>query len=115
MSSNEHERAFLDKTRSVLDQGAQDLDTGTLVRLREMRERALEGPSSRANWLIPAGGLAVAASVAILTVAVWTAGPGESGLMPSLDDMELLSDSGSLDFFEELEFYAWLEKEEGSG
>lgn len=131
---NKEDQVFLDKAKSVLDENVDDLDTDTLARLRQARQQALDSTSgkantkwassaggqlvaatSRATWILPAGGLAVAATVAVLTVNVWTTKPIESEITVAFNDIDLLTSSESLEFYEELEFYAWLDEHDANG
>ena len=114
MSSDELNRAFEHKVKHVLDESVEDLDAHTLSRLKQARHRALDSASihHRPAWLLPTGGFAVAASVAVLTVILWHGKPVDQDMMQGFEDLELLSSGESLEFYEDLDFYTWLEYEE---
>lgn len=102
---------FLDAVRNELDRSCDALDGQTLSRLNAMRHAALEQkPGKRFTLLFPFGGL-VSACVLVLTVSLLYR-PGllqdERPVISPLEDLEILSDSESLDFFEDYEFYQWL-------
>ncbi len=109
----ERERAFVERARAALDQRAHELNPPIDGRLRAARRTALEGAAgSRPRWLW-ASGLAVAAT-AVLAVFLWLAPPTQ-GPAPQLEDLELLSSSESLEFYEDLEFYDWLAQDGPTG
>jgi hypothetical protein len=114
MSSDEQNRAFEHKVKDMLDDSVEHLDAQTLSRLKQARHRALDSASihRRPAWLIPTGGFAVAASVAVLTAILWHGKPVDHDMMQGFEDLELLSSSESLEFYEDLDFYSWLEYEE---
>lgn len=113
MTDNEDEQ-FLSRVRANLDAAEEQLDGATRTRLAAIRREAVQqgqGGSWR-EWLVPVGGLAAVATVAALSINLWMAPPpGEETAFP-LEDMALLSDSEGPEFYENLEFYQWLENEE---
>jgi hypothetical protein len=115
MTDDQHDNEFLTKVRANLDAAREQLDEHTRSRLTTLRHEALERGQVRrppwTQWLLPAGGLAVAVTVAALSVNLWTAKPVMDEALP-LEDMALLSDSEGPEFYEDLEFYQWLAEEE---
>ena len=107
---NEPRDDFLQRAKRLLDEAEQGLDGATRTRLRAARREALAAGArpSRPAWLLPAGGLAVAATVAALSVVLWQAPPPELEPLTALEDIALLSDEADPAFYEELDFYAWL-------
>ena len=110
---------LLKMSKSTLDQAVDGLDDATLRDLRCVRREALLAgkPSvseKRSAWLLPVGGLATAATVAVLTVSLWLTPPEHdlSTQLPPLEDLALLGDAESLEFYEELDFYLWLDDED---
>jgi hypothetical protein len=106
--------AFLRQVRQDLDHSCAALDGQTLSRLNRIRHTALERKAvrRRSPFLLPFGGL-VTASVLVFSVMLSdrTQDPVETApaaAAEQLEDMELLSASEGLDFYEELEFYQWL-------
>ena len=128
-------QAWVLRTRDLLDQSAAQLDAGTLSRLNRARQAALEqleAPPRRTpvllHWL---GAGALAAGLALLVWRGVLPGPDAGPVMPLAEapttvtpsadvpvaaaDFELLADPDSYALLEDLEFYAWLEAEEGRG
>ena len=108
---------FLDKMKHTLDTAAEEIDDATQTRLRAIRREALavrEAPY-RSAWWVNAGGLATVATLTILTVSLWTVTPDEAVFIPPLEDIALLSDQDELEFYEDLDFYLWLDDEKDAG
>ncbi len=104
------EKRFLESVRRELDQSVEALDAATLSRLNQARQRALDAGLGRQVWWRPlAAGLALA-SVAVLAVSLWLARPAVEP--QALDDLELLTAAEPIEFYEELEFYEWLDSEQ---
>jgi hypothetical protein len=107
---------FERRTKRLFDDGATSLDAATRSRLTRARNRALEelAPSkARFRWsLVPAGGVAVAAVLAVLLF-VHPRVPSDTALQASsLADLELLLGDEDLQMLDEdIEFYGWLEEQ----
>lgn len=115
--SKDNER-FLQQLESTLDQSAEALDDATLRDLRNARRKAVTASEKRpAAWLLPVSGLATAATVAVFSVSLWMPSPqpGMDAQLSPLEDLALLGDSESLEFYEDLDFYLWLDDENQSG
>ena len=106
---NERQDDFLRTTATVLDEAEHGIDGATRTRLAAARREALAAAerTRRPPWLLPAGGLAVAATVAALTVGLWQVQPVDDGLA-ALEDIALLSDEADPAFYADLDFYTWL-------
>lgn len=113
--------AWVNQTRALLDDSVRDLDAATLSRLNRARQAALEQHRPRAArvWLLPAG-LASACAL-LLAVAVWqphrhiesqSTAPGTTSAKADGDG---LADEASLEFYQDLEFYAWLDAQNKDG
>jgi len=109
-------------SKSTLDQAAEELDDATLRDLHGVRRKALlaskpTASKKRPAWLLPVGGLATAATVAVLSVSLWLTSPETipSTQLPPLEDLALLGDVESLEFYEDLDFYLWLDDEKEAG
>ena len=126
---SEDQDKFVDQVRQQLDQQIDELDDKTRLRLRQARANALAvGDRKGANWfgLNNVGRGAVAfASLSMLAVAVWLAVPtsqgpemlahsGESDTVQAqvFDDIELLAAVEELEFYEDVEFYYWVETQD---
>lgn len=97
--------------RKELDRSCDALDGYTLSRLHRMRSAALERPQSRwKSLLLPFGGLVTACAM-VLTVNLTlrtTDLPVDVAGEATLEDIEILTMSESLDLYEDYEFYQWL-------
>lgn len=129
---SEDQDKFIKQARQQLDQQVDELDGETLSRLRQARARALEaGKSKGVGWFglgEMAGGAMALASVCVIAVAVWLAVPmfeepdlvvhtssNEETQLQVLDDLELLADAQEPEFYEDIEFYYWLETQDAQG
>jgi len=112
----ENKERFLQQLESTLDQSADTLDDATLRDLRNARRKAVNASDKRPAWLLPMGGLAAAATVAAFSVSLWmsTPQPGMDAQLSPLEDLALLGDAESLEFYEDLDFYLWLDDENKS-
>jgi len=114
------EQAFLDKARQELDSSCEGLDGQTLSRLNRIRHEALERDSHPGRALLaPFGGL-VTACVLVMLVSVYYPGQNTYTTVPvqesasAVEDLDILISPESIDFFENLEFYQWLEENESA-
>lgn len=109
--------AFMEQVRRELDQSCNALDGHTLSRLNTMRHAALEHKLRKPRaFLLPFGGL-VSACVLVLTVSLLDHSGQFTDNAPvntPLEDLEILTSSESLDFFENYEFYQWLAEDKTS-
>ena len=121
---NEFEdHGWISRTKVLLDESADGLDAATLSRLNRARRAALEHARPRVarRWFLPAG-LASACGL-LLAVAVWHArAPADAARLPELPfsagvssngaDIDLVSSDDSLELYQDLEFYAWLDAQD---
>lgn len=104
------------RARALLDQGAEQLDHVTLQRLARARHAALHGetrnPRRRvAPWI----GAAVAASlVAAITLNGWM-GSERAPYEVAAMDLELLTAREEFEFYQDLDFYEWLDEAKDEG
>src|SRR5262245_12159029 len=107
---------FEQQTKQLFDDGVAGVDAATRSRLTRARHRALEElQPSKARWgwsFVPAGGVAVAAVLAVLLF-VHPRPPTEAGLQAAqLGDLEILFSEEDLQMLDDdLEFYGWLEEQ----
>ena len=103
------------KSKALFDEHLTRLDAATLSRLNQARQTALDEldkpgvRSLRGRWLP----LAAAASVSALALAVYLQGGSQmGGEIPdaAVSDLEILLAEDSLELYEELDFYLWLEE-----
>jgi hypothetical protein len=113
MNEQDKEKQFVDNVKKALDLGAENLDAGTQSKLTRMRHQALDagerkGFDIRQWFTLPAVGWATACLI-VLGLAIYMQQP--NGATPLLEDIELLAAEDNLEFYDSLEFYAWLAEE----
>ena len=106
---------FAQEAKALFDASVDEMDAATLSTLNRGRHYALEkAEAPRTRWLrwAPAAGVATAVLIAVM---VTLPGPSQVEVMPAARaDMEILLGEDSIEMFEELEFYSWLDMmEEG--
>ena len=111
------EQSFINSTRQILDSSAEQLDADISRRLRLARAKALESYTQKHSFWKPAGGLALA-TMMLIAIGVWQFGSNErvntlNGEAQAIEDLELIASSDSMQLYENLEFYQWLEVIEG--
>lgn len=111
MTEHDKEQAFLHKARSLLDNSADELEPSTVDALKQLRRQALSQPTRRL-WQTPYPALAMAATV-IIAVAVVVLNPAtQPSDMSELEDLPMLTSDEELEFYQELDFYNWLDDAE---
>jgi hypothetical protein len=113
---DEKQTDFEQRTQALLRERAEQLDGATSSRLTQARHAALAAVAQRQsktrNWLLPATGVAAATVVAMVLT---NHSARESKQMAvtvadavSIDDMEIVTADDSLEFYRDVDFYAWL-------
>lgn len=92
-----------------LDAGNERLDGATRSRLTQARHRAIAS-RHRAVWRWPAVGGALLAS--LVAVMVWLGRAPEVADPYAANDFEMLTESDSIELYQEMEFLQWLEEEQ---
>ncbi len=108
MIEQDKDKEFLQAIKSQLDQSIENIDGSTQSRLTQIRHLALDKVSTKSHpsILLPAGAFASAC----LVLAIVSYLPDQQTEQINVfDDIELISFSGSMDLYEDLEFYEWLE------
>ena len=115
---SEHDREEWIAARRLLDESAAALDAATLSRLNRARQAALgqrRRPRFAPTGWLPAAGLAAACAL-LLAVAAWNPLQHAGSLpAPSAPSAVVDADAGSADdieFYQNLDFYAWLDAEQ---
>ncbi len=104
---------FAAQAKSHFDDSVERLDAATLSRLNKGRHEALARQERsrlvgrRLRWL-PATGVAAAALVTVMVMR-GSAGVDVIPAPVTATDLEILLEEDSLEMFEDLEFYSWLE------
>jgi hypothetical protein len=107
---------FESRTKQLFDGEVASVDAATRSQLTRARHRALEDLApAKAPWrwsFVPAGGVAVAAALAVLLF-VHPRPQTETALQSSpLGDLEILLGEEDLQMLDEdIEFYGWLEEQ----
>lgn len=131
MNQSEHP-AWVCQAKILLDESAQQFDAATLSRLNRARQAALAQGRRRIlrSWFLPVG-LASACAL-VLAVAVWhvcapapvagsaaratlaaaTASATANGSGFNANDLDMVSGDDSLELYQDLEFYAWLDAQD---
>ena len=119
------DQIWLGRARTLLDESAQNLDAATLSRLHQARGAALtqHRPRQFRGWFLSAGLASVCAL--LLLMAVMHPVPPAPGTVEraaattatstetfSHDDMNIVSGDDSLELYQDLEFYAWLDAQD---
>ena len=104
---------FEDKARALFEDSVERLDANTRSKLTQARNLALDEVNRgavRRRWLwAPAGGVALAAIVAVVMLnAGGSRSSGDTGAL-ALEDIDIVADSENLDMLEDVEFYMWLD------
>ncbi len=105
---------FAEQAKQAFDDSVERLDAAALSQLNQGRHAALEqlaSGSSRATWMrwVPAGGVA---AVALITMMMMRGPEIESMPIEVVSDFEILLEGESLEMFEDLEFYSWIDDAE---
>ena len=109
---NESDDKFAKQAKALFDESVDRLDAETLSTLNRRRHAALEaargGLPAWQRWA-PAVG---ATAVVVVAVMLATPRPDAVDVVP-LDDMDILLGEDSIEMLEDLEFYAWMESQDG--
>jgi len=108
MSEEKKDQQLVNAIKSALDDSVTSIDANTVSRLTQIRNRALERAEKKTNlwFVLPAGAIATACLALIVYSFVWNK---EFDQPMTADDIELITSSDSLDLYEDLEFYEWLD------
>lgn len=111
--SNEPGESELErKARALFESSVERLDAGTRSKLTQARNRALDEVKKgalRRRWIwAPAGGVALAAIVAVVLSSGGLRSTPETGAL-ALEDIDIVADSENFEMLEDVEFYMWLE------
>ena len=112
MTGDEQEKRFLEQVKRDLDDGADNLDEATLLRLRHARQQALAAAERKRWWFVvpkwvTAGGIATA-MVLVVAVSFWYRGGREGIPLYHTEDVEILVAQENMEISKDLEFYRWL-------
>ncbi len=110
---NRNDSEFIDKARSALDEGVDNLDANTVARLRAIRKQALQESGAKRSFVLTSTFAATGAFATVaIAVSLWLAFPVTTHEIFDTEDLMLLSAKEDLELIDELEFYDWLANEE---
>lgn len=126
------DQEWFDRLGAQLRESESGLDKDTLARLHHARRKALDtlpqrdhqgnyrpintpvlAVSAWQTWLMPAGGVAATALIAVLVFQLAGVMPEEQSpfsneTLSVMNDMEILTAPDDLEMYQDLEFYEWL-------
>jgi hypothetical protein len=109
--NEDNEDKLATNIRQSLDDSVESLDTNTLAKIRQIRAQAVARADVRQrHWSNLMTGALATACVITFAVMVLLRSPAPTSSVP-LDDLDLISSSESLELYEDLEFYEWLEED----
>jgi type VI protein secretion system component VasF len=118
MNADNRDERLIRRVKTDLDRSVEALDRDTLRRLRAIRQAALrrdETPAAR-GWWVPAGAFVSVLLVGWLSLSLWLEKPSpQVADVLELEDVEVLSTADDIEFFDELEFYQWLNTDAQAG
>ncbi len=117
MTEKEREVAFVKQVKSTLNESDERLDASTLSRLAQVRNQALGGYNARrtrflVRYKTPVIGLITTTAVLLVVTSLLLKAPVSVQSYGDPADVEILASAEQLDFFEELDFYSWLTRDE---
>lgn len=107
MELNDQDREWAERTRQALRQSERALDAATTARLQTARTQAVaqaQKPRWALHWTMPAG--AVAAGLLVFALLPQ---PAPVAGTHGVEMLEILADEMGPEFYQDLEFYEWLD------
>jgi uncharacterized protein DUF3619 len=110
------EDAWIGRATALLDRSVEGLDAHTLSRLNRARQAALAQAHPQRRHARVVGGTLLLGSLAVL-MAIGVARRHGPAVSSTADDAtaEVLADEDNLDLYDDLDFYAWLDAQQGGG
>ena len=109
------DQQMVQQAKDVFDESVDSLDAATLSRLNRGRQAALAQvarPGQEWRRWRPVTGVAAAVLLAVITLR----GPGDMEFtVAPASDLDILLSEESIEMFEELEFYSWLDMQDPEG
>ena len=114
MNTKDPEELLLERAKDLLDRGVENLGPQTERRLEDIRFRALSageekrpGFFSFRRWVM-VGGFA-AATAAAVALFFWMSPSPQPLPTGHVEDLEIITAKERLDFYQNIDFYRWLE------
>jgi hypothetical protein len=115
MNPKDPEKLLLEKAKDLLNLGAETLGPQTARRLEGIRVRALSaaeekrpGFFSPRRWVM-VGGFAAATMAAVALFFWLSPSPEPLPTTGQVEDLEIITSQERIDFYQNLDFYHWLE------
>ena len=119
MNRSKSDQTFLESINRKLDQSVIDIDVSTKEALQKIRQQALSQKGNNRDvlwsWMKPVPLMAAVSLVLILSVSLRLTMDTMETLTPALEDIPLLTASDDIEFYNDLDFYQWLEAEKSNG
>ena len=119
MKKSNENQTFLDNINDKLDQGVNEIDDATVGALHNIRKAAIAQAENKTintwNWLQPIPVMAMASIVLVVSVTLQMTMTSSVLPAPALADIPLLTASDDIEFYNDLEFYQWLDAEKLNG
>lgn len=104
---------FAQRAQALLQSSAEHLDGATRSRLTQARHAAVDvskrGRRKNGYWLMPATGVAAAAVIAVMLSLNPSRQTEQIAVAAQVDELEIVTAEDSLEFYRDVEFYAWLD------
>jgi len=111
--SEQNQGDFERRAQVVLQDSAEHLDGRTRSRLTQARYAALDAlrqpQTSVWRWLAPVSGATATAIIAAILFFNPARYPTDTNAAVVADELEMMTSEDSLDFYRDVEFYAWLD------
>ena len=111
--SDERNDKLINDIKRQLDESADSLDAITAARLQAARKTALQGNYTGRKWFIyfvpPVIASVFAVSVAVLLNIQSTRS------VCVMEDLRILSSNEDINFYENIDFYQWLDEDQANG
>ena len=119
MTESKSDKSFHENISSHLDQRVSDIDAQTISAIRDIRNKVLSEqalqPWSLLSLLKPVP-LATSLSLAlILSITLNITMFSDTATTPALEDIPLLTAKDDIEFYNDLDFYQWLDVHNSNG
>jgi hypothetical protein len=116
-TEKEREQAFVEEVKKTLQEKGEKLDPEIMIKLSSIRSGVVENRSGRSARLwrmarVPATAFMVGAMCLVLGVFYYHPPSTMQSSLSVIEDLAILVDEDSPDFFAELDFYTWLAEAE---
>ena len=119
MKKSNENQAFLDNINHRLNQSVDEIDDATLSALQKIRKATVAEAENKTtntwSWLQPIPVMAIASIVLVVSVTLQMTMTSSVLPSPALADIPLLTASDDIEFYNDLEFYQWLDAEKLNG